>query len=460
MLLGTPKTFSLLSIGQRGVGKTVFLAGSYAEIQANSQSNNLSQLWFDCQDSEVQASIENVLRYIAQTNLYPPPTIKITDFNFRLKRRNLWGSKTLCHFRWWDIPGESCNASNPDFRKIVYASHGCCVFIDAYALMHDSAYLQTLEDVIEQVMAIANLVYLNRLKYAFALILTKCDLLQPSSFDRQQLEKDLQPLVIGLDKVKANYQIFYSFIPIVKVEGTTNLKATGAAAPLIWLACQVSKAYNSSLINNLLELLTRRRSIGSQPQLEEVDGSLQSLFTSADKAVAFKKRRGPSLLTAVPRKLWSLTLIAVTLVGLISLPFVDYKRFLSGDPNNFISLQDLATSHYRSGRLYQALPLFERLVQQQPERIELRLQLAQIYERTDQDQKAETAYDQVLAEQRNNLTALVGKAILRKTQGDTKTAELLFARAEKAAPAKLKAQIRAISQNTLNPPVKLIPDAK
>ena len=27
-----PSTYNLLSIGQRGVGKTVFLAGSYAEL--------------------------------------------------------------------------------------------------------------------------------------------------------------------------------------------------------------------------------------------------------------------------------------------------------------------------------------------------------------------------------------------------------------------------------------------
>lgn len=438
MFLKTPKTFSLLSIGMRGVGKTVFLAGSYAEMHANSQSSNFSQLRFECQDSEVQTSIENVLRYITQTNLYPPPTIKITNFNFKLKRRNLWGTETLCHFRWWDIPGESCNTSNPDFKKIVHASHGCCVFVDAYALVHNSAYLQTLEDVIQQVMGIANLVHLNNLKYTFAVILTKCDLLQPSSFDKQQLKKYLQQLVIGLDKVKADYQIFYSFIPIVNVEGTTNLKATGAAAPLIWLAWKVSKAHNSSLMNNLLKLITCQRSISSQPQLEEVDGSLQ--------AMTFQKRLGLSLLTTAPRKLWLLTLIAVAFVGVISLPLVDYERFLSGDPNNFISLEGLATSHYKSGRLYQALPLFERLVQQQPKRLELRLQLAQIYERTYQEQKAETAYDQVLAEQRNNFEALVGKAILRKTQGDTKTAELLFAQAEKAAPAELKAQIRDIAQ--------------
>jgi GTPase SAR1 family protein len=190
----TPKTISLLSIGQRAVGKTVFLAGSYAELHSNSQTNYAQQLWFDCQDMQVQENIESVLNYGARTSIYPPSTIKITNFNFSLKRQSLWGVETLCHFPWWDIPGESCNIRNPDSKKIVYASPGCCVFINAYALVYNSAYLQILEDIIEQVMAIASLVYLSKLKYTFALLLNKCDLLQPCLLNRQQIEKGLQPL--------------------------------------------------------------------------------------------------------------------------------------------------------------------------------------------------------------------------------------------------------------------------
>jgi tetratricopeptide (TPR) repeat protein len=94
----------------------------------------------------------------------------------------------------------------------------------------------------------------------------------------------------------------------------------------------------------------------------------------------------------------------------------------------------------------------EKLVQQEPQRLDLHLQLADLYELTGRIRKAETAYDQVLAQQKNNLEALVGKAWLRKTQGDTKTAQILFAEAEKAAPAALKAQVRAVAQKTLAQP--------
>ena len=108
MFLKTPKTFSLLSIGMRGVGKTVFLAGSYAEMHANSQSSNFSQLRFECQDSKVQTSIENVLRYITQTNLYPPPTIKNHKLQLQTETSQSMGYRNTMPFSLvgysWRIP--------------------------------------------------------------------------------------------------------------------------------------------------------------------------------------------------------------------------------------------------------------------------------------------------------------------------------------------------------------------
>ena len=112
------------------------------------------------------------------------------------------------------------------------------------------------------------------------------------------------------------------------------------------------------------------------------------------------------------------------------------------------------------GQLAQSIPLMEKLVQQEPKNIELRLQLGKLYELTSQFSKAETAYDQILALQKNDIKALVGKAVLRQTQGDTKTAEALFVQAEKAAPADLKAQVRAKAQETLQTPSLPIPPVK
>jgi len=74
------------------VGKTVFLAGSYAELHSPTQTDG-AQLWFDCQDSQAQENIEDILNYIGETGEYPPPTMKVTNFNLSLKRHSLWVTK-------------------------------------------------------------------------------------------------------------------------------------------------------------------------------------------------------------------------------------------------------------------------------------------------------------------------------------------------------------------------------
>ena len=94
------KTFNLLSIGQRGVCKTVFIVGSYAELQANHLTSHPQKLWFDCQNDQVQENVEKIISYIIQNNQYPPPTMKIVNFKFSLKQQSLWGNKTLCNFSW------------------------------------------------------------------------------------------------------------------------------------------------------------------------------------------------------------------------------------------------------------------------------------------------------------------------------------------------------------------------
>ncbi|NDJ19535.1 hypothetical protein [Myxacorys almedinensis] len=253
----SPKTFSLLSIGQRGVGKTVFLAGSYAELQGDDRSDHPQSSWFECQDSEVQSNLDKILYHVQQTGLYPPATIKITNFNFSLKHHALRGIKTLCNFRWWDIPGESCNLRNPDFQELVLNSHGCCVFINAQALVHDSDYAHTLEDIFNQVIAIASLIGQHRLNYAFALILTKCDALASGPATQLQLEQNLQPLTMRLDALNANYKYFYSAIPIVSISGTSMLNARGAADPLLWLLSELNKHHRFQPDRTLASSLTQ-----------------------------------------------------------------------------------------------------------------------------------------------------------------------------------------------------------
>ena len=443
---GVTNTFNLLSIGQRGVGKTVFLAGSYAELHSNHQLKPPQKLWFDCQKSQDEEKIDRILKYVAQTGQYPPATMKITDFNFSLKCSSLWTTKTLCHFRWWDVPGESCNSSNPEFQKIVLSSHGCCVFINASALVNDRNYLQPLEEIIQQVVAIASLVNQHGLKYAFALIFTKCDLLNLDPISLLQIEERVQPLLTRLDAVKADYQKFYSAIPIISFAGVPILKAKGASAPLLWLVSQLRKLHHVQVRNDL----------GS---------GLEQSITKAGRTHTAKNVLGLSLPSNYPASML-LSLAGVSLLGVCAALFIlspfapnksqasdnrirKYEQILQAEPNNFNALFELANLHIEMGQRDRAIPLMEKLVQMEPERLDLHLNLAQLYKSLGQMEKAETAYNKILSQEKNNLAALVNKAVLRNEQGDYKTAKALFVQAEQAAPASLKAKVRTIANNTL-----------
>ncbi|MGF1479475.1 MAG: tetratricopeptide repeat protein [Cyanophyceae cyanobacterium] len=406
------KTFSLLSIGHRGVGKTVFLAGSYAELYANQTERSL---WFDCLDNEAQDNLEALFRYIARSGQYPPVTIKVTDFNFRLKQRNSQGIQTLCHFRWWDIPGEICSVHNADFTRIVSTSNGCCVFIDAHALVHQPEYQQSLTEIFRAVVAIADLVNLNGLKYAFAIILTKCDLLEFDPLTQQQLEVGLQPLLQRLDDVNANYQKFHSAIPIAHKTGKHYLNATGAAEPLLWLVQELNKIYHFGIDRRILSRVTQLRpQKANQPDV--APGLAQSLRSVSSESVTQRRR---FYLTGA--------LVAVGAIALFVLFGTDILLTKEQGSTQLLSEADSRSE-------------FEN---------EFRLQLAQSYKTAGQLDEAEALYDEVLAEQQNNLNALVNKAVLRYLRGDSEMARSLFSQAERVAPDNLKPQIRGLGQRVL-----------
>ena len=155
------RVFNLLSLGQRGVGKTVFLAGSYSELSASREANSLGS-WIECESQQDREALDRIINYVSRTGEYPPATMKISSFNFLLNHSDRRGEREICKFRWWDIPGEYCNFQQPEFQKMVLDSHSCCLFINAYQLLNNSNYIHTLEDLINQLIAIVNLVDLDR----------------------------------------------------------------------------------------------------------------------------------------------------------------------------------------------------------------------------------------------------------------------------------------------------------
>jgi len=439
------KTFNLLSIGQRGVGKTVFLAGSYAESHSQHQSDR-QQLWFDSQDIQVQGNLENILNYITRTGQYPPPTMKVTDFSFSLKRQWLGRSKTLCHFRWHDIPGELCDIHNSDFQRMVLASHGCCVFINADALVHDAAYLKMVEDVIDQVAAIASLVSLNNLKYAFALIFTQCDRLESNAVGLLQVEQNLQSLITRLDASKANYRRFYSAIPIVATAGSATIKPKGAAAPLLWLTMELRKIYQSAPATLAKGSMQGLSPLAGTNAVKKLPGLNLPL---TNRSYAWLGLAGLGLLGAIAAIFFSVEHFTPRVAQGTQKQIREYEQVLQREPNNATALIKLANLHIQLSQPNQAVPLMEKLVEQDPKNLDLNLNLAQLYELTSQKQKAEVVYDEVLVQEKNNLTALISKAMLRAEQGDTEMAKMLFGQAEKAAPDESKPKIRNLAQSTL-----------
>lgn len=331
-------TFHLLSIGQRGVGKTVFLAGSYIELHSDAISHRQQQLWFDCQDNQVQNNIDSILDYIIQTEKYPPPTMKITNFNFSLKRRQLWSNQTLSHFCWSDIPGEICTIDNRGFRALVSHSQGCCVFIDAYALVHKHYYLTALEEIVKQVVAIASVAHLYDVRYPFAIILTKCDLLGSNRL--QSLQSLLQPLTTRLNAVKAKYQTFYSCIPIDFTSFGATLKPTGAAAPLLWLVWELSQPFHSTWQQNLHDLIVSLWSNNVQGRQDLGAPNSHSQVKASNRADRAKQQFDFPLVAAIHKNRWALVVAILGVVGVIGLAYPRWHRIESAKESQNLSIPE------------------------------------------------------------------------------------------------------------------------
>lgn len=237
--------YSFLSIGQRGVGKTVFLAACYLEAHQDTEQQRL--LWFDCEDRDARRTIDNLLVYVAKTGEYPPATLKITNFDFLLKQRSQWGHQTLGQVRWWDVPGESCHVHNPAFTAMLNHSDGCCLFLDAPSLVQKADDSASLTKLLQPLESVVELVVHQGLSLPLAIILTKCDQLPPHPLFWQRLKKALNPLVTRLQEWQANYQLFYSEIPIAETDGVSTLQLTRVGTPIYWLFSNIHRSRQSKM---------------------------------------------------------------------------------------------------------------------------------------------------------------------------------------------------------------------
>lgn len=254
-----PPTFNILSLGERGSGKTVFLVGSYAEFQktrANSlekqETSDSQNLWFECQHHHEKSLLNNILQYVLKKGIYPPPTLKITDFHFAFKQKISDQHNTLCFIRWWDMPGEFCNFDNPYYQEMGTNSQGCCVFINANRLVNDPTYTENLTKITKQLMILVSLV--KDMGYPFSLIFTQCDLLPSGEIGQKQIMDKCQDLITTLDEAEVNYQCFYSAIKISPEEKGFSLISKDISSVFLWLVTKLYEDYQQGKLPNLKTL--------------------------------------------------------------------------------------------------------------------------------------------------------------------------------------------------------------
>jgi hypothetical protein len=419
-----PELFNLLSLGQRGVGKTVFLVGSYAELNHTAPSYQQRKLWFECEREEDKTNLESVLDYVKRTGQYPSPTLKITDFHFILKQRTYRGIRPLCRFRWWDIPGEYCDFAHPDFQKMVLSSHGCCVFINGERLVNDPTYIQELEGLVKQVIAIATLIDQDSINYRFALIFTQCDRLRSGPISRLQIEENLQFLITSLEAAEAKYQRFYSGIPIICDQSGYRFEVKGSAAAFLWIVSELQKESQSANNRHSLE-----------NALKPDVSSLQYWLSNS------------------PNFVWPLLGMGTAFLGMMAALLIAFNPFSSTNnyeqltaqyikqletivrqnPDDTETALTLFDQYLGQGDIAKAIQFLQQMIQQQPNNLDWKLKLADLYKVTGEMQKAEIIYDQILVQSPNDFQSLLEKALIRNQQGDQATAKNLLLKAEDIA---------------------------
>lgn len=230
------KIYTVLSIGQRGAGKTVFLAASYQTFKNQATSGNPANIVFRSQEEESEEDIEKILNYVARTGQYPPATLKISNFDFSLEKKSGDRSDKVATIRWWDIPGESCQIYNLAFVNMALQANACLLFLEAASLLNDSDkhnnYLRIFQTLIE-------IINHNKTRFNLGIIISKCDLVVSDQKSWQNLQLKVKELEQKLREQKVNHRFFYSTVLIDSQQGT--LQANQALDSLSWLLSQIDQ---------------------------------------------------------------------------------------------------------------------------------------------------------------------------------------------------------------------------
>jgi hypothetical protein len=130
------KIYTVLSIGQRGAGKTVFLAGCYQAFKTQYDNHKTANIAWKYEQEESEENIEKNLSYVARTGQYHPATLKLSNFDFSLERNSGNQPEKMATVRWWALPEESCQIYNLAFVNMALRANGCLLFLEASSLLN------------------------------------------------------------------------------------------------------------------------------------------------------------------------------------------------------------------------------------------------------------------------------------------------------------------------------------
>ncbi len=401
--------FRILSLGHRGVGKTVFLVGAYVHLL-----NNPEQITIESHDVTKQ-NIQKVLKYIKETGQYPPATATVSNFNFEISKTSRRQNKLLYNFSFIDIPGELAESTSEDIQsnlrlqELIISSHACCAFFDASALVKSEDYLWKVSSIINQLSTVASIAASNEFAYPIAIVFTKCDSLgKPVNIF--PVEERAEQIIEQLNAVCANYKKFYSAVQIIKHDSEVKISSSetgqsSGGAAILWLLQVLSEAHSESKLNikSHLDALT-------SPSLKEYINpstnwkKIRRITLAASSAL---------VLLAVPSWFYNERRqeTANNSTG-IENSITENLAVLRSQPNNLAALINLVNLYIQAGENQKAIPVMEKLIKLEPESNEWKLNLARLYLGNGQTVEAEKVYDQILKSDKNNVTALKEKAAL------------------------------------------------
>jgi hypothetical protein len=231
-------------MGQRGAGKTVFLA-SHALGQQWDGLGDRRGAWI-CKDPDTQAILGKIRDFIAKTGSYPPATLKIA--NFDLTWISAETGATWADLCWWDLPGETCQLYNPAFLSLITQASGILLFLDGEQMVEMADNVETIACTWSTELGILEILHLNRLAIPVALVVTKGDRLAGNTVNWQRLHRGIEHLRHKLGTLELNTHLFISQIPIVCEQGHFRLQPAMADSPLSWLADRALKVALSAAV--------------------------------------------------------------------------------------------------------------------------------------------------------------------------------------------------------------------